>query len=279
MGRKNTIIVGDIIMVIMCDVNIFRSVQPLDSEQQCGSLTGTLTLVFVLRSDSSRVSVQLWSKLPVKLRLLNLLGYAIITFVFSDNREKYIGMAEAFSGIGLMIGPVISGFLYTYADYFWTFVVFGVILGLSCIFTLFVTPNSLNKSIQDEDGEIDEETAKKVTFSMFMINKRSAFAFISCSVICIFMSFTAPFLTEVLSDEKGIPEVYNGLILALPCLTYAISSTLVSYITGYFPRRLFIMFAFLLLALATFLMGPSEILGFPDNNAILITGLGLSGVA
>ncbi len=93
------------------------------------------------------------------------------------------------------------------------------------------------------------------------------------------MSFTAPFLSKVLVTEKGIDQAYTGLILALPCLTYAISSTVVSYIMGNFPRRLFILFAFWLLAISTFLQGPSEILGFPDSNIMVILGLGLSGVA
>jgi MFS family permease len=84
-----------------------------------------------------------------------LIGYAIITFLFSENREKYIGMAEGVSGIGLMIGPVIGGFLYTLTDYFWTFVFFSSILGLSCAFTIMVTPNSLNSSLCDEELAMD----------------------------------------------------------------------------------------------------------------------------
>jgi len=56
-------------------------------------------------------------------------------------------MAEAVSGIGLMIGPVIGGFLYTLTNYFWTFVFFSGILFLSGTFTLIVTPNSLNDSL------------------------------------------------------------------------------------------------------------------------------------
>ena len=40
------------------------------------------------------------------------LGYAIITYVFSENREKYLGWAEASSGVGLMIGPVLGGVFY-----------------------------------------------------------------------------------------------------------------------------------------------------------------------
>jgi len=69
------------------------------------------------------------------------------------------------------------------------------------------------------------------------------------------------------------------LILALPCLTYAISSSLVSMIMGTFPRRLFILFAFLLLAVSNLMIGPSEMLDFPDTNNLVLTGMALSGIA
>ena len=188
-------------------------------------------------------------------------------------------MAEAFTGIGLMIGPVFSGFLYEWIGYFLTFLIFSTVLVVSGILTLFFAPNSLNKSIGEEESHADEKVKNKISYLKILTNRRAILAYISCSIICIFMSFAAAFLTEVLSLEKGIPTVYNGLILALPCLTYAISSTLVSIIMGNFPRRLFILFAFLLLALAVFLQGPSEYLGFPNDNAILIVGLGISGIA
>ena len=46
-----------------------------------------------------------------------MLVYSIITYEFSHNREKYIGLAEAFTGLGLMLGPVMGSFLYTYLSY------------------------------------------------------------------------------------------------------------------------------------------------------------------
>ncbi len=56
-------------------------------------------------------------------------------------------MAEATSGIGLMIGPVLGGFIFEACGYFWTFTIFGIILGLSALITLLITPNSLNISL------------------------------------------------------------------------------------------------------------------------------------
>jgi MFS family permease len=67
--------------------------------------------------------------------------YAIITFVYSDNREKYLGYAEAVTGIGLMLGPVMGGPLYEGLGYFYSFACFGGILLFSLTIALLITPN------------------------------------------------------------------------------------------------------------------------------------------
>ena len=70
--------------------------------------------------------------------------YAIITYVFSEDREKYLGYAEAVTGIGLMLGPVMGGPLYEHLGYFYSFTAFGGILVLSLTAALVITPGSLN---------------------------------------------------------------------------------------------------------------------------------------
>ena len=66
--------------------------------------------------------------------------YAIITYVYSDNREKYLGYAEAVTGIGLMVGPVIGGPLYDELGYFFSFVAFASLLAASMVIALIITP-------------------------------------------------------------------------------------------------------------------------------------------
>jgi len=83
----------------------------------------------------------------------------------------------------------------------------------------------------------------------------------------------------VLRDEKEFPESVNGFILALPCFAYALSSFFVSVIMNRFPRRLFILVSFLLLFVGLVMQGPSVMLGFPDNQALVVCGLGLAGLA
>ena len=76
--------------------------------------------------------------------------YAIVTFCYSENREKYLGYAEAVTGIGLMLGPVIGGPLYDGLGYFWSFVAFAAILGISMLIALIITPGALNNSTEDD---------------------------------------------------------------------------------------------------------------------------------
>ena len=76
----------------------------------------------------------------------NYIGYSILTFAYAENREKYLGMGEAATGIGLMVGPVIGGLINTFFGYVATFLFFALILLLAGILCFFFLPKSLNDS-------------------------------------------------------------------------------------------------------------------------------------
>jgi MFS family permease len=212
--------------------------------------------------------------------------YAIITFVYSDNREKYLGYAEAFTGIGLMLGPVIGGPFFTYFGYFGCFASFSGVIFFSMIVSLIITPSALNKNTEEGEEEIDIHNLRltdgrkvEVSFKMFLTNKRSLIAYMSSTIVCFFMSYQSSFLTEVLENDKGVPEIWNGPILALSSVTYTISCFAVNIFSGRIPRRLLILVSFLMLAASTILQGPSQWLGLPDNMVIVLIGFALNGVA
>lgn len=76
--------------------------------------------------------------------------YSAITYEFSHNREKYIGLAEAFTGLGLMMGPVLGSILYSMFTYLETFLSLALILILNMIVVLLVLPSTLNYAKEEE---------------------------------------------------------------------------------------------------------------------------------
>lgn len=99
-------------------------------------------------------------------------------------------MAEAVSGIGLMVGPVVGGLFYSFFGYFATFFVFGMLLTLNLVISKLITPDVLNKSTDDD---IDEEKMKKIqkriNFKTFLTNRRTMIAFTACVIVCISISY------------------------------------------------------------------------------------------
>ena len=65
---------------------------------------------------------------------------SLIALKFPENRDKFIGISEAASGIGLMAGPGIAGILYTYLGYFYAFLTFVIIVAISALLCSYFIP-------------------------------------------------------------------------------------------------------------------------------------------
>lgn len=48
-----------------------------------------------------------------------------------------MGIVEAFSGLGLMIGPMIGSFFYSFFGYFWTFLLFSIFMWVNGVYVFF----------------------------------------------------------------------------------------------------------------------------------------------
>ena len=86
----------------------------------------------------------------------NSTGFSILTFLFSDERDRYIGYGEGMTGFGLMIGPVIGGLLFVYIGYADTFYVFSAFTAFSFVMTAIFMPNSLNQKFKEVDPRKDQ---------------------------------------------------------------------------------------------------------------------------
>lgn len=82
---------------------------------------------------------------------------AIITTLFKDDKELYIGILEAGIGIGLLVGPLLGAFLYSIGGYlfpFWT--VAGI-----CI-ALYPLLLHTNRFIQEKEDQFLRENQTAV---------------------------------------------------------------------------------------------------------------------
>ena len=191
-------------------------------------------------------------------------GYSLISLKFPHNREKFIAQGEIASGIGLMAGPGLAGFLYTYLGYFSSFFCFVVFIGVSGLLCLFFIPESINQSCRDDSQSEDEDTIEDpdeakhladhndISYSKFFRDRRIIFSLITCTYCCFLFQFSSSFFVTVLEYEKKVPVQYNGAIVSFGCLTYMMTTILTERIIFIMPKRLFILLSFSLLSIGLF---------------------------
>jgi MFS family permease len=92
-------------------------------------------------------------------------------------------------------------------------------------------------------------------------------AALSATCAMVFMLFFDSILSLRL-EEMGVPENDIGYVFAIGCFTYALSSPVVGYLCKKFPGRVVTQFSFICAAISLFLLGPSELLHFPEYNNI-----------
>jgi MFS family permease len=195
--------------------------------------------------------------------------FSIVTSTFTENREKFLGFGEMAAGTGLLVGPILGGWIYSEFNYFWCYIVLASLVGSDMIFTWFFMPNSVNNN--DEGGEDEncehehkkddlvsgaQSEEEKVKYSWMIINRRGLFALSSCGILMVFENFKSAFLSVYL-EHKGIDKSYHGWIIAISPFFYIFSGNFIGYVIDKAPRRIFMFFAFILVSFALFMMGPS----------------------
>ena len=60
--------------------------------------------------------------------------------MFPDEKEKYLGKIELAVGLGVLLGPFLSGLLYAYLSFFGTFMCLANILAIALFLLFFRIP-------------------------------------------------------------------------------------------------------------------------------------------
>lgn len=71
-------------------------------------------------------------------------SFAIIAKEFPNNVSVTFASLETFFGLGLIVGPMVGGFLYSIGGYYLPFVTLGLLLFLTAVITMGILPTHDN---------------------------------------------------------------------------------------------------------------------------------------
>jgi MFS family permease len=98
---------------------------------------------------------------------------------------------------------------------------------------------------------------------------------------CLSMMFTIfvdPILAVGMKRNFGTTNEMVGLIFLFSSVTYIIGASLSSWMSGRMHRRYVILTAFLLMCIQNVLIGPSAILGLPNEEILVAAGVTMTGL-
>uniref|UniRef100_A0AAA9S7X8 Solute carrier family 18 member B1 n=1 Tax=Bos taurus TaxID=9913 RepID=A0AAA9S7X8_BOVIN len=180
---------------------------------------------------------------------------SIVAKAFPNNVATVLGSLETFSGLGLVLGPPLGGFLYQSFGYEVPFIFLGCIVLLMVPLNMCILPNY--ESDKGKHSFWKLITLPKVAFLSFVIT-----SFSSC------FGFLDPTLSLFVLEKFNLPAGYVGLVFLGLALSYAISSPLVGLLSDKMPhlRKWLLVFGNLTLAGCYMLLGPAPFLHIKSEN-------------
>jgi MFS family permease len=125
-------------------------------------------------------------------------------------------------------------------------------------------------------GGKGEEGKRNITYMTLIKNQRVILAWISLTLSCVIMIFYETILANYLLS-LGISDHYIGYIFGLLFVMYSICVPIVGKLCEKVTKVYLTQLGFIFAFLALIMMGPSEILSFPQEKVLVICGVGFLG--
>ncbi|KAM8790324.1 MFS-type transporter SLC18B1 isoform 4-T4 [Rhynchonycteris naso] len=195
-------------------------------------------------------------------------SFAILIKAFPNNVATVLGSLEIFSGLGLVLGPPLGGFLYQSFGYEFPFIFLGCIILLMVPLNLYILPNFESTPVKQSFWKLISLT--KITLITFVINSLSA---------CF--GFLDPTLSLFVLKKFNLPAGYVGLIFLSMALPYTISSPLFGLLSDKMPhlRKWFLVFGNIITAVCYVLLGPMPVLHIKSQLWLLVLMLAVNGIS
>ncbi|CAO2628284.1 MFS-type transporter SLC18B1 [Lemmus lemmus] len=193
---------------------------------------------------------------------------SILAKAFPNNVATVLGSLEVFSGLGLIAGPPLGGFLYQSFGYEMPFILLGCLVLLMIPLNLCILPSYAQESDRGEHSFWKLVTLPKV-------------GLIACVIIALSscFGFLDPILSLFVLEKFNLPAGYVGLVFLGLALSYTISSPLFGLLSDRMPnlRKWFLVFGNLITAVCYMLLGPIPILHIKSQLWLLVLVLVVNG--
>ncbi|XP_069091276.1 MFS-type transporter SLC18B1 isoform X2 [Pleurodeles waltl] len=149
-------------------------------------------------------------------------SFSILAKAFPNNIATVLGTLEIFTGLGLVLGPPIGGFLYQTFGYEIPFIALGSLVLLMMPLNMYILPRY--DAVPGRESFWRLFTLPKILFICLLITSMS-----SC------MGFLDPTVSLFVTEKFHLPVGHVGLVFLGLALSYALSSPLLGLISDKKP--------------------------------------------
>ncbi|XP_030054327.1 MFS-type transporter SLC18B1 [Microcaecilia unicolor] len=194
-------------------------------------------------------------------------SFSILAKTFPNNVATVLGSLEIFTGLGLVLGPPVGGFLYQSFGYEIPFIAVGCVVLLMVPLNIWILPRY--DSLPGKDSFWKLFTLPKVVFLCLVI-----FSLSSC------LGFLDPTMSLFVVKMFKLPIGYVGLVFLGLALSYSLSSPLLGIISDKKPnlRKWLLVIGNLGTAICFFLLGPAPIFHIKSQLWLFVLILVLNGL-
>ncbi|NXI54942.1 S18B1 protein, partial [Chloroceryle aenea] len=193
-------------------------------------------------------------------------SFSILAKAFPNNIATVLGSLEIFTGLGLVLGPPLGGFLYQSFGYEVPFITLGCVVLVLVPMNMCILPRY--DSIPSKDSFWKLILLPKVLLLCFTIFSLSA---------CL--GFLDPTMSLFILKKFKLPAGYVGLVFLGLALSYALSSPVLGLLSDKLPylRKWLLVFGGLMTALCFFMLGPAPVLHIESQLWMFVLVLVLIG--
>ncbi|XP_062426882.1 MFS-type transporter SLC18B1 isoform X1 [Rhea pennata] len=193
-------------------------------------------------------------------------SFSILTKAFPNNIATVLGSLEIFTGLGLVLGPPLGGFLYQSFGYEVPFITLG------CLVLVFVPVNMCLLPKYDSVPSKDSFW-KLVLLPKVLLLCLTIFSLSAC------LGFLDPTMSLFILKKFKLPAGYVGLVFLGLALSYSLSSPLLGLLSDKLPyvRKWLLVSGGLLTAVCFFMLGPAPVLHIESQLWMFVLVLVLIG--